>query len=386
MSIVQNFKINTVAIVGSGKMGTSLSEYFIERGVPIIWLTRSENRTQVLTKKIKTRLKRYLKLEIISQEEYCRLEENVKVSTEYKMLSEADLVIETVPEQIDIKKTVLSKLFDFLPDHAIVGTNSSSILPTEFSDRDININRLCGLHFFFPVGLTKVVEFVMHKGLSNETIHTIRQFMKDNYFTVVEQNETNALLLNMLTIPLVCKSFVLAHRVGFQMANQLAMSEVFPLGPFALIDHVGLDILLESSQRYMCRKGNMIHDKQSCELFHSFMKLMKKAQEGSDNSIPDKFLSTSHQYPQDFIFWHYNDIRKEKITESEQLEQKDKLLCLLLNTCHYAVEKNYITKELLNDVWIKIMGTDVGIFDLTSNSRIVVKTTEEKVEKAAYQQ
>ncbi|MCP4265033.1 MAG: 3-hydroxyacyl-CoA dehydrogenase family protein [Candidatus Brocadiaceae bacterium] len=361
MNNISNCEIERIAIVGTGKMGASLWEYFIDKEITMKWLTRSDARMQKLINKTERQFKRFVKMGIMSEEKSNKLLNRIEISTDFEILSDVDLVIESVPEKIDAKHSVLTKIFQFIPEHAIVGSNSSSIVPSELSGRGIDAERLCGLHFFFPVGATKIVEFVSHPNMNKIGMAKIQRFMERNNFTVIAQDENNAFLLNMLTMPLACEAFVQAHKVGFQVANDLASSEVFPLGPFRLFDYVGIDIILESSERYFNRIGDILQDKQAYLQFIAFMRLWADAER---IEAPDQLLSDSYQYPTDFSFWNSRGTVPQEKDDNETNALKERFLSILIHSCRYAVENDLITEELLDDAWKKVMGSDVSPLEL----------------------
>lgn len=359
--------IRHIGIIGTGKMGMSLFEYFLDRNFELTWLARTGERADELSIKTDKRLKRFLKYGLKTEQEIvdCRL--RFRLSANYHSLIDVDLVIETVTEDVDIKKDVLIKAFEHIPGHALVATNSSSIMPCELSDRKIDLSRLLGMHFFFPVETTRVVEIIVHRSFNNAAFGKIKEFLNKAELLPIYQDEKNAFLINMLSMPVAGGAFNLAKKVGFQEANRLASSELFPMGPFYLFDHVGIDIIIEANKRY--RKRDLLKNRDSYAELMYFMRLMRLAGKRGDRNLT-KFLGGALNYPDELPQWRQQKRYRHYEFENEEPEKnKERLVGSLIATFHNAIERKLIDPEKLDEAWRNIMGSTKGLSQITEERR-----------------
>ncbi len=358
MDSVSNNKIRQVAIIGTGKMGTSLFEYLLGNNYSLTWVTRSQEKAEKLTKKTETKLKRFLKHGIISELEAQTRLKNICITTDYRILSKADLVIEAVSEDVGIKKQVLIHTFENIPGYTLVATNSSSIMPEDLFDSGMDISRLFGLHFFFPVNITLFAEMITHKFFKKDALSKLNDFYKAINLEVAMQDESNALLFNMLTMPIAGTAFIFAKRFGFKTANELASSEIFPTGPFYLFDKVGLDIVLAASRRYLQR--DILKNRDHYLQLLYFMELMMGAK--SRGEIKSSlFLGGGLECPNDLAAWqNQTEYPLETETKCRAGDIRKILKASIVNTCAYAVRHKFIEFNKLEYAWKKITGVANG--------------------------
>lgn len=354
-------KIDHIAVVGSGKMGSSLFDFFSNMDLRVTWITRSASRAAELRKKFEKKLHRNVKFGVLS-EASCRKQLNaVLITNEYRAVSECDLIIETVTEDASIKKTTLDRLFSEAGTHSIMASNSSSIMPEELASDGGNIERLCGLHFFYPVDFTKIVEFVSHRKFNQSACDRVKRFLKRCGLLIISQDERNAFLINMLTMPIAGSAFDAAERVGFRQANEIASSALFPSGPFSLFDHVGVEIILESNKRYWER--DVLRNRETYARLIRFMKIMAEYKK----NIPDfrtQFLSGDLRYPQDLPGWSGNKAPGNELAAEEREQLRESLSMRLIGTCLDAVAKNFIRASELEAAAINIWGAEKGPIEI----------------------
>lgn len=360
--------IRHIGIIGTGKMGGSLFEYFVDRNFDLTWLARTCEKANELSRKTDKRLKRFLKYGLKTEQEIADCRSRIKLSVNYHSLIDADLVIETVTENVDIKKDVLIKVFEHISKHTLVATNSSSIMPCELSDKKIDLSRLLGMHFFFPVETTKVVEVIVNRSFNNTLLGRIKEFLNKSELSPIYQDEKNAFLINMLSMPVAGAAFTLAKKVGFQEANRLASSELFPMGPFYLFDHVGIDIIIEANKRYC--KRDLLKNRDSYSELMYFMRLMRLAGKRGDQNLT-KFLGGTLNYPDGLPQWKQQKrYRQNYEFENEEPEKnKERLVGLLIATFHNAIERKLIDHEKLDEAWKKIMGSTKGMSQMADEYR-----------------
>ncbi len=343
---------NHVAVIGVGRMGRSIIDFLTGENLKVTAITRTSMQAENLDRKWRKNLNRQIKYGSISEEEAVEFANRFISTSDVRAISDADIIIESVNEDIAVKRDIYSKIRKHMKSNAIIASNSSSILPLELTENGFDISRLIGLHFFFPVPISNVVELVTHSSLDEDVCPRINDFINNSGMTKVEQNSHNAFLLNMLSMAVGGEAFRGANKFGFDKVNELSMSKIFPPGVFSLFDHVGIPVILEATKRYSQR--DPLENKKSYKSLMAFMEVMM--QKNGENGL--KFSDI--KYPDDLPGW---ELAMQPLADSEE-EFHRRLLYLHINTCLFSIEKGLIDKDVL-DISIKtIMGADKGPLEL----------------------
>ncbi|TAN62979.1 hypothetical protein EPN18_03560 [bacterium] len=348
-----------VGIVGAGRMGMSIFDYIFTAGLRITWVAGSPEKADELRKKADKMLKRLFKQGIKSADEVQKLDESIFITDDYSELAGADVIIEAVAENAEIKKTVLTKIFKAAQSSAIVATNSASIMPSELSEADIDARRFFGLHFFFPVEATGVAELISNEAFTAQNLKKAGNFARDIGLLTVNQDETNAFLLSALAMPMAGEAFLLAKRVGFKLANKIASSELLPYGPFYLFDQAGVDATIESCRR--CYGRDLLGGRDRYSQLLCFMKLMADSAAEGDGR-PSKFLNGAFEYPHDLEAWRRQEIFSldSELDDENHESLRKRFFELLLGAFLRATQNNLVEPDLLNEAWKRIAGAVKG--------------------------
>ncbi len=160
----------------------------------------------------------------------------------------ADLVIEAVTENPPLKKEVLAEADKYAPAHAIIASNTSSISITEIGAATKRPEKVCGMHFFNPPQLMKLIEIIRGLKTSNETIDTIKQItVRLGKEAVLVKKDTPGFIVNRILVPALNEAaFLVAEGVAepedIDKACVLGLN--WPMGPLKLLDYVGIDTTL----------------------------------------------------------------------------------------------------------------------------------------------
>ena len=182
-------EIKSIAIIGGGTMGTSIFNYLSRYNFPIVWYTRSNS--EKAGKKNVRKLKRLLKNNIISQNDFDYKIDNHKVTNRIEAAYTADLIIESISERLDLKQKLFQNLFKHIPKKTIVSTNSSSFLAQELSAE--YCDRIVGTHFFFPVETKNFIELI-----AEVNTKSVEEFLKSVNLRYLKQDSKSAFLLNRI--------------------------------------------------------------------------------------------------------------------------------------------------------------------------------------------
>ncbi|MCA9147576.1 MAG: 3-hydroxyacyl-CoA dehydrogenase family protein, partial [Planctomycetales bacterium] len=157
-------------------------------------------------------------------------------------MSDCDLVIEAVVENLDVKRKVFATLEPLLRDDAILASNTSTIPITSMAENLEHPERFCGIHFFNPVRKMKLVEVIRGEKTSDQTIATAVQYAKTISKSPIVVNDGPGFLVNRLLMPFMNEALLLLQEgVPIDAIERAAKKFGMPMGPFTLYDVVGLD-------------------------------------------------------------------------------------------------------------------------------------------------
>jgi 3-hydroxybutyryl-CoA dehydrogenase len=241
-------EIRQVSVIGMGTMGSQIGIVSAQAGFQTIMVDMADNKTKAGLDSIRSFLKNRQhkgKLEIETVDKILSL---ISADTDMaKALSGADLVIEAVSEDVEIKKQVFKTMDIESPGHAILASNTSTLWITEIASATNRPGKCIGTHFLIPAALTPLVEVVRGSETSDQTHGTVIDFLKKCGKETVTVADSPGFVINRLYLPLVNEAFV-ALETGLATAEEIDRSCTsglgFPLGPLAAADAFGLDILL----------------------------------------------------------------------------------------------------------------------------------------------
>ncbi|UCG37029.1 MAG: 3-hydroxyacyl-CoA dehydrogenase family protein [Candidatus Bathyarchaeota archaeon] len=243
-------EINVIAVLGAGLMGHGIAQVSAQvakcevmiRDVKQEFLDRGMGM-------MRKSLQKFVQKQVISEQDMNDTLGRVHPVLGMKEAVEnADLIIEAVPENLQIKKAVLAEADKYAKEGAIIASNTSSISITELASITERPERFCGMHFFNPPQLMKLVEIIRGAQTSDETINTIvavsHRMEKE---TVVVKKDTAGFIVNRILIPALNEAFNLvwegvAEPEDIDKAIKLGLN--WPMGPLTLVDYLGIDTTL----------------------------------------------------------------------------------------------------------------------------------------------
>lgn len=240
-------EITKVGVVGCGLMGSGIAETCARAGYQVVALEVNEDLLRKGLARIGKSLATAVAKGKISQEQADQALSRVSGTLDLADFSACDLVIEAAVENMAIKKDLFSELDGILPPHAILASNTSSLCVTEMASVTKRGDKVLGIHFFNPVPVMPLIEFVRTILTSDETMEIARHFGASLGKTMVTAKDTPGFIVNRLLIPYLLDSVRiyedgLATREDIDAAIKLGLNH--PMGPLTLLDFVGLDTTL----------------------------------------------------------------------------------------------------------------------------------------------
>ena len=237
--------MKNVGVIGAGTMGQGIANAFATAGYNVTVCDIKIEWAQNGINKIGAKLDKLVSREKITAEKAEGIKANLTAG-EYKDLADCDLIVEAVLEKMEIKKDLFKTLDEICKEDCIFGTNTSSLSVTEIAN-GIKHN-VIGIHFFNPADRMKLVEVISGENTPVETKEAIIECSKSLGKTPVEVAEGPGFVVNRILIPMINEAcFIyqegLASVEDIDTAMKLGANH--PMGPLALGDLIGLDIVLD---------------------------------------------------------------------------------------------------------------------------------------------
>ncbi|MGH9079956.1 MAG: 3-hydroxyacyl-CoA dehydrogenase family protein [Acidimicrobiales bacterium] len=239
--------ITRVGIVGSGIIGSGIAETAAVSGFEVVLRSRSQSTADASVAALEKSLNRQVEKGKKTEAERDEALARVTATSELAALKDADLVIESVIEDLAVKKELFNELDRITRDGTILATNTSTLPVIELAMQTGRPDKVCGVHFFNPAPVMELVELVRPLTASDETLAATRVFAEACGKIPVEVKDQAGFIVNALLFPYL-NNAVRLYEQGVASIDDIDAAMKggcgFPMGPFALLDLVGLDTSL----------------------------------------------------------------------------------------------------------------------------------------------
>lgn len=241
-------EIKKVSVVGMGTMGSQIGVVCARGGYETAMVDKSPKQVEKGMKSIQSFLKGQVKKGKMGEDMTDKILSLITSGTElHEAVSQADLVIEAVYEDINVKKEVFREVDEASPKETILASNTSTLWIAEIAAATGRAEKCIGTHFLIPAALTPLVEVVRSPETSDGTHDSAIHFLGKCGKETVTVTDSPGFVINRLYLPMVNEAFF-ALETGLASAEEIDKSCTrglgFPLGPLAAADAFGLDILL----------------------------------------------------------------------------------------------------------------------------------------------
>ena len=236
--------IQTVGVVGLGTMGAGIAEVCARHGYRVVAIEPEADSLERGRGSIAGSTERAVRRGKLTEQERADILDRIAFSTQLDDLASADLVVEAIPEDLDLKRDLFSRLDKIAPAHAILASNTSSLSVTEIAVATSRPARVAGLHFFNPAPVQAFVEVVRTVVTDPEVVDdlvTVARSMGKEPVVIGDRAGfiANALLFGYLNQAVSMYEANYASREDIDAAMRLGCG--YPMGPLALLDLIGLD-------------------------------------------------------------------------------------------------------------------------------------------------
>lgn len=244
INYITKFFMN-IAIIGAGTMGSGIAQVAATAGESVVIYDTKEDALETARENLDKILSRLVEKDRISEEEKNKIQNNITYINILKGIKEADLVIEAIVENLEVKQNVFSTVEKFVSEDCILASNTSSLSIASIASALEKPERCIGIHFFNPAPLMQLVEVVPAVQTSDEVLKKSVEIIKSWKKVVAVAKDTPGFIVNRVARPFYGEALRIYEEGIADFATiDWAMKEIggFKMGPFELMDFIGNDI------------------------------------------------------------------------------------------------------------------------------------------------
>lgn len=236
-----------IVVLGNGTMGAGIAQTMAQKSLEVTMKGRSTESLGRAMARMEKGLNRQVDKGRMTAEDRDAILGRITTTTDFEQVKDADLVIEAVSEEMEVKKEILTHLCSILQPEAIIATNTSSLSITELAAATKRPEKVIGMHFFNPVPVMKLVEVITGQLTSEATLTTVLQICEQLGKVAVKVNEAPGFVVNRILIPMINEAIgEYADGVATveEIDTAMKLGANHPMGPLELGDFIGLDVCL----------------------------------------------------------------------------------------------------------------------------------------------
>jgi 3-hydroxybutyryl-CoA dehydrogenase len=259
---VNQMEIRKIAVLGAGLMGHGIAQVASQFGEYEVYMRDVEQKfIDKGIAMVKDSLAKFIKRGVLTEAQANRVVERIHATTSLEeAVGDADLVIEAAPENMELKKKLFQETDKLAPERTILASNTSSISITLLGAQTNRPEKVCGMHFFNPPQVMKLVEIVRGQLTSAETVETVKNVSQRlGKETVLVKKDSPGFIVNRVLIPALNEAVTLlqegvADPADIDKAIRLGLN--WPMGPLTLSDYVGNDTSLAVAEVLLNESGD----------------------------------------------------------------------------------------------------------------------------------
>lgn len=290
-------EIKCVFIQGAGTMGSGIAQVCASAGFEVILTDVSIELAHKGIHSIEKRLRREVDKGKMKEEEKLEILSRIKPSADLKGAEKADLAIEAVFEDLDLKKDLFRQLDRVCPAHALLASNTSALPIAAMASVTKRQDKVVGLHFMNPVPVMRGVEMIRAVTTSQETLATARGFIQKLGKEVVEAVDYAGFIVSRILDAMLNEAVrcVMDGNKPEEIDRAMRLCANFPMGPLELIDLVGADVVLQGLETMEKDFGDRFHPAPLLRQMIRAGHLGRKAKRGFYNYMDDEQRTMNHE-------------------------------------------------------------------------------------------
>ena len=237
---------NKVAVIGAGLMGSGIAQTCAQAGYEVVNVDVFPGALEKAEDNLNTLFDKKVQKGKMTEEEKCEILGRISYSSTYEDVKGAFLIVEAVPEKIDIKKETFANLDQYADEETILVSNTSGLSISEIAAATKRPHKVMGVHFFYPAPVMKLAELIRGLATSDDTYRTVREFTGRIKKTIVDAPELPGFMVNRILVPMQNEAafMVMEGCRPEDVDNAMKLGANHPMGPLELTDFVGVDVML----------------------------------------------------------------------------------------------------------------------------------------------
>jgi enoyl-CoA hydratase / 3-hydroxyacyl-CoA dehydrogenase len=325
-------KIKKITVLGSGIMGHGIAQISAMSAYDVTLRDVEQRFLDNAMNKIRWSLDKLVEKNKINKQESDKIYDKITPVVDLKeALTDTDLLIEAVPEDLKLKKRVYSEVDQFSQEKTIYSSNTSTLPISEISQLTNRPDKFIGVHFFNPPQLMKLVEVIPGANTDNSIVDLGMNFVKTlGKNPILCNKDVPGFIVNRIFIPLVHEAAYCLESDGKSMTqidSSVKFKMFLPMGIFELADYTGLDVIHKATVEMYSRDKNVVNPHPKIEYLFSTGKYGKKSGDG---------------------FYSYGDKNYERIQLSEEESKQNdpiRILSVAINNASWLISNNVCTRE-----------------------------------------
>ncbi len=286
--------IKNITVLGSGVMGHGIAQISAMAEYNIVLRDIAQEYLDKAISKISWSLDKMVTKSKITDEQRKDILSRIKPIVDLEdAIKDADMVIEVVPENMDLKKKVYAELDAIASSNVIFASNTSTLPITEIANTTSRPDKFIGIHFFNPPQLMKLVEIIPGKETSAQVVDITKQYVRSiNKQEVICKKDVPGFIINRLFIPMVHEACFVKDRTSAtleEIDSAVKFNMGFPMGIFELADFTGMDVIHKATVEMYSRDNKVIRPHPLVEQMFKDGKLGQKSGEGFYKYSDDKY-------------------------------------------------------------------------------------------------
>jgi 3-hydroxybutyryl-CoA dehydrogenase len=251
---VTNTPFQKIGILGSGTMGAGIAQICLQAGYSVRLYDLEASLTEAACQRIQDGLEKAVQKDALSAQKRDESIDRLSTHTAMADLADCDLIIEAAPEDLELKHRLFAELDALCAPETILASNTSSLSITALGGTSARAPKIAGLHFFNPVPVMRLVEVIRGKRTTDETMNRLVAFAQTLGKKPVKAQDTPGFIVNRVARPFYGEALKILgeHGNSSEMMETIdtVMKDVggFRMGPFALMDLIGIDVNLAVTQ------------------------------------------------------------------------------------------------------------------------------------------
>lgn len=242
--------MKTIGVIGAGTMGSGIALASALSGYDVVLYDIAEATLARAVKSNSSQIDKAVEKGKLKADDAPAVRDRIRTTSAFEDLAPCDLIVEAAVENLKLKQELFSKLSNMLAEDAILSSNTSSLSITAIASACKNPGRVLGLHFFNPAHIMKLVEIIKGQQTSDDAVQRSTDYVKNLGKVAVLAKDTPGFIVNRVARNFYGESFRALHEgiASHDQIDRIMKANGFPMGPFQLMDLIGIDVNLAVTQ------------------------------------------------------------------------------------------------------------------------------------------